>query len=300
MKKLALKVAVGLVVVLGVLHLVSGDPKALPTSNHDSSNRKLTNSQKAEATVKVVRMDERSGGTGVILHSDKFSFVLTNNHVCEVVKNGGFVITDNNTKYLVVSYRQSKLHDLCLITVDGNLGVETNVSSDAPFLYDAATVSGHPSLLPTIITSGHYSQNIIGQIMVGVKPCSVEDYNGPYGIYCIFMGGLPIIRSYEMTVVSATIKPGSSGSAVYNSNGEITNLIFAGSGELGYGLAVPYPYLVNFLSKELSSLTPTFPSNELVLKAELVQSTESKCKLVTNPDLYYICKLMEKNLLYVE
>lgn len=267
-----------------------------------TSKSHKTDQEKANATVKIVTLSERSGGTGVILYSTNTeSFILTNNHVCEAVKYGGFVVLDSETKYPVVSYKQSKIHDLCVVEVEADLKVSTMLAAKAPSLYDEAIVSGHPELLPTILTKGHFSGKFLGSVLVGRKECDSSITDPSEILMCMLMGGVPIIRNLEMQVVSATIQPGSSGSAVYDSNGNIAGLVFAGSGELGYGLVVPYEYIVNFLRNELPGLEIKFPGGSETDKQKASSDKiRSVCKLNVIPALKSICKLINRSTLYVE
>jgi S1-C subfamily serine protease len=281
------------VYVVGILVLISA------WALYPTSHSKLTNKDKAEATVKIVNLAENSGGTGVILESGTISHVLTNNHICEIAKKGAFVVLDNGTKYQVMSFRQSNLHDVCLIAVAADLKVNTSISSVLPPLYSEAVVSGHPSLLPTIITTGHFSGKMLGTVMIGRKKCAtITDRNV---ITCLLLGGTPIIKNYEMQVISATIKPGSSGSAVYDASGNIAGLVFAGSGEIGYGMIVPLEYIINFLVNELPRIPDAFPSS--VEGDDTVSSdvgAREYCKMNIIPELKPLCDLIEQSTLFVK
>ena len=219
---------------------------------------KLAPTNEAQNTVMITTLAKNSGGTGVVMSSsESLSTVLTNNHVCEAVKNGGLV-SGNDGEYTITSLKQSKQHDLCLVSVNGNLHASTKLSSKAPKSMDEALISGHPNLLPTIQTKGHYTGRVVIPIMIGVMPCQPGEKNP----YCMAFGIKPQLRYLESVIVSATIMPGSSGSGVYNSKHELTNLVFAGhSGDgLSYAFVVPYEYLDNFLNKELSTVETKYPS----------------------------------------
>jgi hypothetical protein len=249
-------------------------------------------------TVKITNLEGNSGGTGTIVSSStSFSEVLTNAHVCGVVKNGGLIHTLRGTQHFVVSYKTSELHDLCLIKVWANLWDKTEVASAAPLMFEAATVSGHPRLMPNIITKGHFSGKQIIQVVTGFKECTDSDRNDPMlGIFCLFLGRLPIIRAYEAIAVSATIQPGSSGSAVYGEDNKISGVIFAGSGELSYGYAVPYEYVANFLNVEYALLKTQVPATSHGIKAEteskreLIKKLTTLCQTVDNR----VCKLFKE------
>lgn len=240
-----------------------------------------------DTAVKITNLESNSGGSGTIYSSDSsHSEVLTNAHVCGVVKNGGLVHTSSGGSYMVTSFKVSEIHDLCLLTVAADLGGHTRISLAPPTLLDTSTVAGHPRLLPLIVTSGHFSQKMIIQIMTGVKACTQEDLQNPDTIlFCVFAGGLPIIKSFESLVVSNTIQPGSSGSAVYDSTGALAAVIFAGAGDFGYGLAVPQEYVYSFLAKELPALpiqspkyTMDFSSNKSSSNRKVTALIGALCK----------------------
>jgi S1-C subfamily serine protease len=237
-------------------------------------------------SVKVTNMAGNHGGTGIILKSSPTqSLVLTNSHVCGVVEEGGKVSGEAGT-FAVSEYKKAESHDLCLIKVSGDLRGGVRLANRPPVAYeDVALISGHPALYPNVKTVGHFSgrQNIA--ILVGFKPCTDDDLADENKVpYCAMLGGLPIVKQYDSVLVTATIMPGSSGSAVYNGSMELTGVVFAGSGELGYAWTVPYEYVKNFLQKEAHTLKYTKPSNVLSLFPEGAKKSkekESMQKLVT-------------------
>lgn len=231
---------------IAVMITILGVSIALTKSNH--SLKPQTFDDFAKATVSITLNDEKSGGTGVILSSTaNESIILTNKHVCQLIQVGGVVKTDD-TKIPIQSFKYFPDHDLCLVKVGSNLGVNTVVTDKAPDSFRSETVAGHPQLLPTIITRGHFSRIVDIGVMVGVEACTGKETDQE-AMMCLFMGAKPIIRKFAAQVVSSTILPGSSGSAVYNERGEISGLIFAGNGEgLSYGFVVPYSYIKNFLN----------------------------------------------------
>jgi S1-C subfamily serine protease len=266
MKLTRTKALLGYSLVTATVALILGDNSNRPTKDQDI----------ARTTAMITRLDGKSGGTGVIISSSSTeSKVLTNAHVCGVVVHGGIVTTDTKRSF-VSSYQVSKLHDLCLITVNSDLGLNTTVAKTSPTLYGLAIVSGHPSLLPTLITKGIFSHKDIITVMTGMKPCTSEDLAGPNAILCLLVGGIPIIHSYEAQVTSATIMPGSSGSAVFNSSGEIAGLIFAGSGALSYGWLVPQEYVYNFIKNEVLTINSVKPILDVTVS---LQENSSKNRL---------------------
>lgn len=202
------------------------------------------------SSVMITNVAGNSGGTGVIYaSSDTSSLVLTNRHVCEVARKGGFVRSQNGN-FLVKSIRPSETHDICMVKVVGNLGTSTKIASRPPrSFYEFATISGHPSLLPNVVTSGHFSGRQSIEVLTGFRRCTNDELSkDPFT--CLLLGGYPIVRRYDSVLVTATIMPGSSGSGVYNSDNELSGLAFAGNRGIGYAWTVPYEYLHYFLDTE--------------------------------------------------
>lgn len=254
------------------------------------------------ATVAITNLTGSSGGSGSIIESSVLeSLILTNSHVCEILKRGGLVHTVHG-EYFADSFRQSKIHDLCLVKVLGDLGVKTAIASSAPDPFDSATVSGHPMLLPTIITEGHFSFNAISRVVTGIKECTDQDRQDPYKAFiCAILGGLPEVKAYESTIVSPTIQPGSSGSAVYNSKGEIAAVIFAGSGTISYGVAVPWRYVSYFINVESKELTEHVPNTAAsIFDTASSRSYKSKvdaaCMYVTDVKTKGYCDSLQRDL----
>lgn len=260
-----------------------------------------------DATVMIVRNDRRSGGTGVVLTSSaQESKVLTNAHVCGLLSQGGLVINPKQEKHTVTSYKVSKNHDLCLITVSADLHYNTKVSEVPPTITTPAKIAGHPSLLPMVVTRGHYSDTQIIQVFVGTRKCEQKDLEDEtIAPFCSFFGRLPIVRTYEAQLVTATIMPGSSGSAVYNDKGELTNLVFAGSGGIGYAFTVPHGFVSDFLNKEAPMLESNLPAYELDI-AQLLGERSRKDSLRSlgeicndkdiNPKLKELCDVIIRDL----
>ncbi len=205
------------------------------------------NTEYAKASVMVVNEAMNSGGTGVILDSNPgASHILTNRHVCQLIQTGGRIITDDGETHSIDSFRVYKKHDLCLLETLADLQINIKVATEAPKDYDTSIIVGHPALLPTILTVGHFSQHKTIDVMVDVKKCDGTETDDE-ALACVFMGGVPIVKRFQSQVTSSLIMPGSSGSPVYNGKGELSALVFAGSQGLSYGFLVPWEYVVDFL-----------------------------------------------------
>lgn len=256
-----------------------------------------------ESTVMISMLDRFGGGTGIVLESGPTqSLVLTNKHVCSIVKKGAMVTKVNGDSHLVDQYLEDTHHDLCLIRVAANLKGHTKLAAFPPEMYETAIVSGHPNLLPNVITSGHFSGKKIIQIMVGSKPCDPATVEGDDAIICAFFGRLPIIETYESILVTATIMAGSSGSGVYNSKGELSGVIFAGKGDLSYGFTVPHEYVSNFVNRAQYDLT-NWKRPNYVSGADKDEDPKAfkemvldKCKGAAKPEVAKVCRIVKDTL----
>lgn len=234
-------------VLLASLLLTTGCAALYMGSRSQSGERPESNSEYARTSVSIVSPTLHAGGSGVILWSRASkSAILTNLHVCNLIQVGG-VVQREGQSWPVMSYRVYTKHDLCVVTVAANLRVNTHVAEDPPDLYSNLVVAGHPALLPTIMSRGHFSSHKIIQMIVDMIPCDGTE-EGQDMMFCMFMGAKPIVQQFDSQPISALIMPGSSGSGVFNDKGEIAGLVFAGPGDgLGYGFIVPQEYIADFL-----------------------------------------------------
>ena len=261
------------------------------------------------SAVAITSMDGRRGGTGIILESKNGeSRILTNSHVCGLVEHGALVHSVNGS-FMVKTYKHADNHDLCLLTVEANLHINTDIAKEGPVpYYDQASISGHPALFPTVVTKGHVSGDKIIQVMSGMRKCTDEEKQGPNGLLCILLGGIPNIKTFSSTLVSATIMPGSSGSGVYNSKNELIGVVFAGQGELAYAFTVPYDAMIAFLESEASqefkkvtSLKEGAAEDEQQKIEEGIQKIKEVCAdPAKRAKLGGFCKKVTTDLLYRE
>lgn len=218
--------------------------------NTARSNKKPANDITGN-TVMVTTLDGTSGGSGSVINTnEKESEILTNAHVCHRMENGGMITTTTGIKSGIYEYKIDTDHDLCIIVVLKSLPSAAKISDIAPKVYDLSIASGHPNLLPNIVTHGHIAKDMMIDVFTGVKPCTTNDYAQRPDL-CIFFGGIPIIKNYNSTVTSNLIMAGSSGSGVYGASGELTNVVFAGRGGegLSFAFTVPYPNVKMFTNK---------------------------------------------------
>jgi S1-C subfamily serine protease len=211
-----------------------------------NTTRPRTSDEFQQTAVKIQSL-HGSGGSGVIYRSSrKGTIILTNAHVCEAIMDGGFV--GNVKPYRIQKYKISRIHDLCYLFIRQNLEVNTVIAKEAPEINSKAIISGHPSLYPHIISYGLVSGTFTADILIDHRSCTeVEKKENP--ISCI-VEGMPILKKQEGQLISALISPGSSGSGVFNSAGELIGLAFASHGDLGYALIVPWKFLDKFVREE--------------------------------------------------
>lgn len=216
------------------------------------------NKHPSSYTVMITNFQGNSGGSGVVIsNTPSESTVLTNKHVCDgALQNGGKIRLVSGEEHMVTGYLTGIEHDLCVLTVASDLKNSIKVASRTPDLYSEATITGHPALMPNVITNGHFGGRQIITIMTGVRKCTKKDLEDPeLGIFCMFFGVIPIIENFESQIVTATIMPGSSGSAVLNSSGELSGLVFAGNSRgISYAYIVPFEAVQNFLNNEAPAL----------------------------------------------
>jgi S1-C subfamily serine protease len=210
-----------------------------------------------ESAVSVVS-DAGGGGSGVVLSSSSSaSYILSNRHVCQGMAGGGYVTTKTGMRSRIAAMKMSKNHDLCLVKVNRNLYLKTSVAQSESKRGDLAVVVGHPHLLPQIEAVGKFTGFMDVTMMIGVERCTEEDLSKPgdEGMMCAIFGVKPIVETFETQAISSIIAPGNSGSGVFNSKGELVNLVFAGvGGSLSHGITVPNGYVRSFLKTEASRL----------------------------------------------
>lgn len=245
--------------------------------------RPATAEEYAKTSVSILHKEGRGGGSGVILTSNPTeSIILTNQHVCEVIVDGGFVKRED-TAYAIKEYKMSKIHDLCLIKVQRDLGVSTKVAKNAPRRYSDAHISGHPALLPHVVTHGNFSGRMYINVMTSTKTCERDHWKRKRTReWCLRYGYVPVVKQYDSQLVTGTILPGSSGSAVFNEDGEIAGLVFASrSRELSYAFIVPQEYVSAFVNSESKELKWQKPGDQDPDESEF--SKKRNDRLYENP-----------------
>jgi len=249
------------------------------------------------ATVSITH--KGGGGTGVVIYSSEHeSVILTNKHVCKPAINGGTVHVYDGSSYLITGISVYEKHDLCKVKIANKLKSVAKISSSSPKFLSKAIVSGHPSLFPNVISIGHFSGKKIIDVFEGVEECTKDMLKkDDLLLMCMFFGVIPKITTFETILTTATIMPGSSGSAVYTPQNKLGALIFAGSGDFGYGFAVPFEYIVDFLAQPDNY---QIPDNRRKTKTRRLFDSDSvlkKCSIYSKNDkIKDLCKVISRDL----
>jgi hypothetical protein len=241
------KTAFSLVALAAVVSMMAGTSRHLKTGIAAQTIKPVTVEEHALTSVKIMSHLKDAGGSGVILTSTALgSTILTNKHVCELVQAGGYV-ERGHEEYQVQAYKIYPAHDLCMVSISDSLGINTLIAPAAPEIYSESRVSGHPSLLPMIVSPGHFSGEEKVKLIVDSKPCNGHEKDRE-AMYCKMLGGIPVFRIYDAQVLSSLIMPGSSGSGVFNKAGELSGIAFAGSAGLSYAYIVPWSFVRDFVT----------------------------------------------------
>ena len=213
-----------------------------------------TDADMFKVSVKILNAAHTSGGSGVIYRSSSSgSLILTNRHVCRLAEQGGAQVeAPDHTYHKVVAYKESIEHDLCEIRVSENLHMNIKLGN-TPELGDEAIIVGHPNLFPTTVTRSHFSEKSIIEIQDGERDCTDREKADPImGFFCSLFGKIPNVIEREAIFIPATIMAGSSGSPVFDHNGELAAMVFAGQGGLSYAFCVPSEAIWTFVGQAAS------------------------------------------------
>lgn len=271
------RTATGLLGLAVVIGMMAGTSKYIKTGTAAETIKPLTTVEHSRTAVKVLSNLQDAGGSGVILNSTNIGTnILTNKHVCELVQAGGWV-QYGVKQYKIQTYKIYPAHDLCIIGIGENLGINTVIASKAPDLFSDCRVSGHPALLPMILAPGHFSEEMDVKLIIDTKPCTGKE-KGRDQAYCRYIGEKPVFRIYHAQVLSSLIMPGSSGSGVFNKAGEVSGVVFAGSSGLSYADIVPWKFVKDFI-ENADSIPWNYPDPDAEPKKfmKLLIKTMSLC-----------------------
>lgn len=183
--------------------------------------------------VSVQIVTDRISGSGTIIRSSKSgSEFLTNAHVCNQLKESGGSVMIGDDRFEATDIKPWSKHDLCIVRIQEDLHIGVQVAAKAPELGDPIMVAGHPLAMPLVIQSGFASE------VFNIAEGSGQEL---------------------LLLTSVIVQPGSSGSGVFNAEGELIGVIEAFKfghqrSEIGFGLAVPQSFVHLFVDQESKSM----------------------------------------------
>lgn len=188
---------------------------AAPSEATDAMVEGFTRSQRLAVRLRVETCSGWSTGSGWILSGNE---VVTNRHVIEGATRIE-VTTYDGRDYLALSSRVAGTPDLAVVTVDEVFGETATTAEVTPEQDDTLVVVGYPSGDQLTVQTGEY-----------------------WGKQADTVG-----NSGEVVwLLRAEAKPGSSGSPVYDENGDVVAILYAGD-DAGTALAWPVSWLNDLL-----------------------------------------------------
>ena len=209
--------------------------------------------------VYMIRDSVRSGGgTGFAVTAPSGqSYILTNDHVCEVSGDGQTVLVtgdEGSMRRRIVAHDENS--DLCLI--EGLPGVQgLAVAGSGPSLGDVVSIIGHPRLMPKHVSQGEVTGQETISILMGpisvINPKTGEEEQispergGILPEQCMLnkhsqekieldmlffkiQVKVCVMTVQDAYVTAITIHPGNSGSPMVNFWGNVIGVAFASDG----------------------------------------------------------------------
>jgi len=208
--------------------------------------------------VKIMDVNERSGGTGFHMQTKSGIKILTNRHICK--------LADKKTNELKVFYHVNGVeksiirkvikihdsHDLCL--VEGIEGFDGLKIGSEPYIGQTTYIYGHPGLRPLTLSQGELigAEDItLRQFNIKKEECTgtwTEVDPNKFPLAALF--GINSICEYKLYSYHITniIYGGNSGSPVVNFWGNVVGVVFAGNPRvITQGYMVPFNIVKEFV-----------------------------------------------------
>lgn len=198
---------------------------ALPTG--ELSLDGFSHEEQMAVRLRVETCDGWATGSGWILNESQ---IVTNQHVIDNATHIE-ITTYDGKDYVALSSAVAPVADIGLVTVDPVFTSFAPWTEDEPEPGDEVTVVGYPDGQALTVENGYFQSDTLDDV-------------GNTGEYVYFM--------------QAHVEPGSSGSAVYNADGEVFGILYAGD-EADGSLAWPTSYLAELLA-DPSGWVPNTPS----------------------------------------
>lgn len=204
-------------------------PKALKEAT--SSIVKININYISEDKVTLATAEKAYSATGFsIASTDVVSFVLTNQHVCDMGSKANYTLTLRSGENVRATFvRSDAFADLCLLKTNAIIPVLLLSKKNSSQGERVVVIGGPDGVFPIIvdgIISGYYNMHMKNG----------PDEDGNFEIH------------FRAQVMSAPIYPGSSGSPVLNTDGEVVGIVFAVRTDKEHiAFMVPISELLRFL-----------------------------------------------------
>lgn len=195
-----------------------------------------------------------SGATGFLIKGkSKKTYIMTNNHVCELEKKGVILADYLGDTYVTTVIKRYPLNDLCVMKAPRNIKNVFKTASDYN-IGDTAYTIGHPALEPLSVSVGELSDSVFIPLLMGYNFAPEECLGPTYSLHTdlppeAIMFGIfnACVRTLEANTSSIIIIPGNSGSPTVNIYGRVVGVAFAANEAGTRSYHVPLSYLKDFL-----------------------------------------------------
>lgn len=181
----------------------------------------------------VTTMEQQGHGTGFFIKAKSGKrFIMTNNHVCKIIPNGGLFVNERITTFVMPFYKDN-IADICLLKYPENAKTPSDFElGTEPLINQDLWTMGYP-----LDHLKHFSKGAVsGDRLVDIAEPVDADCKNIVEIPTLF-GPIPIcVIRRVATETSVTIFPGNSGSPVLNIWGNVVGIMFAGNGQSNLGI----------------------------------------------------------------
>lgn len=192
---------------------------------------KITVEYQVQDKITLAKVQKTYFATGFSFKTtDVVSFVLTNKHVCDMGPNANYTLTlQSGGKVQAVFVRADPFADVCLLKANAIIPPLTLAKRNASQGDRVLSIGGPDGAYPLIVEgfiSGYYNMHMRND----------ADEDGDFEVH------------FRAQLMSAPVYPGSSGSPVFDVNGEVIGIVFAVRREKEHiAFIVPISEVLRFL-----------------------------------------------------